>query len=560
MVDGQTRPFRIEVTIPENTAGNYKICLPLCYSTKNPWSSYYFTNQQYMYNFDVDWGDGTSTKNIMSYTDDNRFHTYAVPGTYTIKIDGLFEGWDISPANKDQCQSGIIEANLMSNILTKVIEYGDVEWKSLCLFAHECYKLTDIPCATLPVPTNDKSTLGYTLMYCGLNALTGVIVEQTAETNTNMSTSDIYTADFDLIAKTTLEDPNILNISLDGFLKYYYNATKVPKCITNILNSLFSLTIDSTGQITILANNKTINLDSNGSIFDPSQKFDEPINTRLSYFNRFDQVFYTFNIDNQMEYLKSPAIKSGTSSIVCKRIPIYYPLATIFSSDFTPSSIISHYIDSEPYLYQHYDVDDLTFYDFYLKPIDTNYGVNNWSSLRWMFPYNVAFTTYFDNHLKCIVSGVNSSNKNENLPLFDYEDYLKTKEIHYYDPITSATDNVSTYYVPSGFKYVETIPFDDIPGESAVVLEYVNKNNTRVRCKYQYYSSVPYAYAYMPQTFTFNEVNYNLNHFDKNTENKLKNDLAEYNWTWQRVFQANYEIRLYNPFYTGLEHCIFFQT
>ena len=559
VVDGEARPFRIVVTIPVNADGNYEICLPLCYSTKNPWSSYYFTNQQYMYNFDIDWGDSTSTNNIMSYTDTNRFHTYAAPGTYIIKINGLFEGWDISKANKDQCQPGIINTNLMSNIVTKVIEYGDVEWKSLCLFLHECYNLTDIPCATLPVPTNDKSTLRYTLMYCGLNALTGVVKTSTTDT---ISTSDIYTANFDLIAKETLEDPTILNISLDGFLRYYNNATKIPKCITNILNSLFSLTCNGDGQITLLANNKTIDLESNGSIFDPASEFTESISKKLSYFNKFDQIFYTFNIDNLMEHLKKPAITQGISSIVCKRIPVYHPLSTIFSNDFSYSSIISCYTDSEPYLYQRYDIDDLTFYDFYLKPIDTKYGVNNWSSLRWMFPYNNAFTTYFDNHLKCIVSSVNSDITKNN-PLFNYENYLHEKTIQYYDPDINGT--VSTYYVPDGFKYVDTIPFDDIPGESAVILEYVNKNNTRVRCKYQYYSSVPYEYACMSSSIldpTDPTKILHINHFDKKTEDRFESgsDLAEYEWKWKRIFEANYERRLYNTLYTGLEHCIFFQT
>ncbi|MWB96768.1 BspA family leucine-rich repeat surface protein [Flavobacterium sp. GA093] len=44
------------------------------------------------YDFVVDWGDGSSNK-ITSYNHPNTTHTYAISGTYTIKIEGTCTGW-----------------------------------------------------------------------------------------------------------------------------------------------------------------------------------------------------------------------------------------------------------------------------------------------------------------------------------------------------------------------------------------------------------------------------------------------------------------------------------
>lgn len=48
-----------------------------------------------VYNFVVDWGDGT-TSTVTAYNDPNRAHTYAVAGTYTVEIKGVCEGWSFN--------------------------------------------------------------------------------------------------------------------------------------------------------------------------------------------------------------------------------------------------------------------------------------------------------------------------------------------------------------------------------------------------------------------------------------------------------------------------------
>lgn len=48
-----------------------------------------------VYNFVVDWGDGT-TSTVTAYNDPNRSHTYATAGTYTVEIRGVCEGWSFN--------------------------------------------------------------------------------------------------------------------------------------------------------------------------------------------------------------------------------------------------------------------------------------------------------------------------------------------------------------------------------------------------------------------------------------------------------------------------------
>ncbi|MBC2843642.1 BspA family leucine-rich repeat surface protein [Winogradskyella flava] len=60
------------ITTWETTSNNQSIIIP--------------TNSVYTYNYDIDWGDGTTSTNETG----NAQHTYADSGTYTVSISGLF--------------------------------------------------------------------------------------------------------------------------------------------------------------------------------------------------------------------------------------------------------------------------------------------------------------------------------------------------------------------------------------------------------------------------------------------------------------------------------------
>ena len=70
----QRAPF---VSVWETTDINQTVTLPLV--------------SGYQYNFIVDWGDGTSGL-VTSSGDNDRAHTYAEPGEYTITIEGRSAG------------------------------------------------------------------------------------------------------------------------------------------------------------------------------------------------------------------------------------------------------------------------------------------------------------------------------------------------------------------------------------------------------------------------------------------------------------------------------------
>ena len=49
-----------------------------------------------MYNFDIDWGDGSADSGIVTWNDSKLTHTFPSSGEYTITITGDFDGWRIN--------------------------------------------------------------------------------------------------------------------------------------------------------------------------------------------------------------------------------------------------------------------------------------------------------------------------------------------------------------------------------------------------------------------------------------------------------------------------------
>ncbi|SNR55111.1 gliding motility-associated C-terminal domain-containing protein [Maribacter sedimenticola] len=73
------------------------------------------TNPAYTtYNYNVDWGDGTSDANVTG----NILHTYATSGTYTIKISGSFPAIYFNDTGD-------------RNKIIEILDWGNIQWQSM---------------------------------------------------------------------------------------------------------------------------------------------------------------------------------------------------------------------------------------------------------------------------------------------------------------------------------------------------------------------------------------------------------------------------------------------
>ncbi len=83
----------------------------------------------YIYNFTVNWGDGSSDE-ITAYDDSDITHTYAQAGDYTLTISGVMEAWNFNE-----------NATTHRSQLIAVIDLGDTGWKSLSGAFSSCNNL-----------------------------------------------------------------------------------------------------------------------------------------------------------------------------------------------------------------------------------------------------------------------------------------------------------------------------------------------------------------------------------------------------------------------------------
>ena len=131
------------------------------------WELPMFTNATYAYNCVVDWGDGSGTSTITAWDDPDRFHTYSA-GTWTIKVDGLFECFFIN--------------NRSTKLdIDKIISWGDSDNIKLEYFdAWNATNLTHLP--------DEVGRLGYLNKFKmrGCTSLTSLPAELFAGTSTTL--------------------------------------------------------------------------------------------------------------------------------------------------------------------------------------------------------------------------------------------------------------------------------------------------------------------------------------------------------------------------------------
>ena len=109
------QPF---VSVWEISDDNLQISLPL--------------KEGFHYDFEVDWGDGT-TSTVTSYEDLDKSHTYAASGDYTVTISGVCEAFGSSSVD----ESYKLQIKSISNL-------GNVGWVDLSYAFYFTQKLTSI--------------------------------------------------------------------------------------------------------------------------------------------------------------------------------------------------------------------------------------------------------------------------------------------------------------------------------------------------------------------------------------------------------------------------------
>ena len=95
-----------KTTVPNDTIG-----IPTTKMKNDP-------NVHSAYDFYVNWGDGSPTQQIMGTESLDSSHTYAAPGTYQIKITGMYPAFRLAGNPKT--------ANLLS-----IDQWGDIAWESM---------------------------------------------------------------------------------------------------------------------------------------------------------------------------------------------------------------------------------------------------------------------------------------------------------------------------------------------------------------------------------------------------------------------------------------------
>lgn len=83
------------------------------------------------YNYEVDWGDGT-VETVTTYNGGS--HSYSSTGIYEVKISGAFSGFEY----------GTISGG-WKNYLTKIVQWGNIEWKSFYRAFTGFPNLTSLP-------------------------------------------------------------------------------------------------------------------------------------------------------------------------------------------------------------------------------------------------------------------------------------------------------------------------------------------------------------------------------------------------------------------------------
>ncbi len=201
-----SKPFITEWTVPDNTT----VTLPHL--------------SGYNYSYFVDWGDGTPRKYVSAYNDPNASHTYAVAGTYEVKIVGT-------------CESFWVNNGAMKSYITKLTEFGHVGIKTLNFYG--CSNLT----GTIPEDSsglNKLTSITYGFRDTGIS---GSIPEYFLYFSSNLQYAGglfLYSDISGAIPSTFLVNCTEL-VSIDSMFRYSFISGPLPQTFLNTCTKLKSI-------------------------------------------------------------------------------------------------------------------------------------------------------------------------------------------------------------------------------------------------------------------------------------------------------------------------------
>ena len=181
----------------------------------------------FIYNFNVDWGDGEAN-NITSFGDSDKAHTYADSGEYVVTMTGTMQAWYFNDAGSE----GKIIA---------VHSLGDMGWTDLSNSFQGCSNLTEFTGANTSAVT-DMSYMfhGATNLVSldlssfdtsAVSKMNWMFANATALTSINLSNFDTTEVDdmagmFDETSNLTSLDISSFNTALVGNMQYMFSGTK----------------------------------------------------------------------------------------------------------------------------------------------------------------------------------------------------------------------------------------------------------------------------------------------------------------------------------------------
>ena len=235
------------------------------------------THPSYTYNYTVDWGDGNSNSGVIGTTS----HVYTFPGTYTVKISGLFPSF-------------YMNNHADRNKLIAVESWGNISWRTM-VDAFEGAANLDVTATDVPDLTNVTS-LNST--FSGASSMNGDISGWDVSKITDFSYLFYDAQSFNKdIASWNVSSAQTFSSIFDGAKKFNQNINSWNISNVTSFNSAFN---NATAFNQPLDNWDTLNVQDTRYMFRNAKSFNQDVsNWNFPKVTRMDYMFNNANAFDQ---------------------------------------------------------------------------------------------------------------------------------------------------------------------------------------------------------------------------------------------------------------------